>query len=76
MLKQYKLILCIHVYDISLCINCVLYSGRIRALVAMATYSSQRLIMGKVKLTVSAVSLEIFDFFPQICLLSSPPRFI
>ena len=24
-------------------------------------------------MTVSAVSLEIFDFFPQICLLSSPP---
>ena len=29
----------------------------------MATYSSHRLIMGKVELTVSAVSLEIFDFF-------------
>ena len=30
----------------------------------------------KWKLTVSAVSLEIFDFFSQICCLSSPPRFI
>ena len=48
----------------------------IRALVAMATYSSHRLIMGKVELTVSAVSLEIFDFFSQICLLSSPSCFI
>ena len=28
-------------------------------------------------MTVSAVSLEIFDFFlSHICLLSSPPRFI
>ena len=25
---------------------------------------------------MSAVSLRIFDFFPQICLLSSPPCFI
>ena len=49
------------------------YSGRIRTLDAMATYSSHRLIMGKWKLTVSAVSLEIFDLFSQICLLSSPP---
>ena len=32
-------------------------------MVAMATYSSHRLIMGNWKLTVSAVSLEIFDFF-------------
>ena len=30
----------------------------------MATYSSHRLIMGKVEIeTISAVSLEIFDFF-------------
>ena len=27
-------------------------------------------------MTVSAVSSEIFEFFSQICLLSSPPRFI
>ena len=39
----------------------------------MATYSSHSLIMGNWKLTVSAVSLEIFDFFSQICSLSSPP---
>ena len=37
----------IHAKDISLYIICVFYSGRIRTLVAMATYSSHRLIMGK-----------------------------
>ena len=58
-----KLKLGIHAYDISLYKSCVFYSGRIRTLVAMATYSSTRLIMGNWKLTVSAVSLEIFDFF-------------
>ena len=30
----------------------------------MAANSSHRLTTGKVKLTISAVSLEIFDFFP------------
>ena len=39
--------LCIHAKDISLYKSCVLYSGRIRTLVAMAIYSSHRLIMGK-----------------------------
>ena len=34
---------------LSLYVNCVFYSGRIRTLVAMATYSSHRLIMGKVE---------------------------
>ena len=37
----------IHAKDISLYINCVFYSGRIRTLVAMATYSFHRLIMAK-----------------------------
>ena len=36
--------------DISLYKSCVFYSGRIRTLVAMATYSSHRLIMGKVEI--------------------------
>ena len=36
--------------------NCVFYSGRIRTLVAMATYIFHRLIMGKV---------EIDIFFPS-----------
>ena len=40
----------IHAKDISLYISCVHYSGQIRTLVAMATYSSHRLIMGKVEI--------------------------
>ena len=40
----------IHAKDINLYVNCVFYSGQIRTLVAMATYSSHRLIMGKVEI--------------------------
>ena len=40
----------IHAKDISNYVNCVFYSGLIRTLVAMATYSSHRLIMGKVEI--------------------------
>ena len=40
------------------------YSGRIRTLVAMATYSSHRLIMGKVEICKKkSVSMEIFGNF-------------
>ena len=57
----------IHAKDISLYISCVFYSGRIRTLVAMATYSSHRLIMGKVEIDnicqVIGVNLGIFEFF-------------
>ena len=42
------------------------FSGRIRTLVAMVTYSFHRLIMEKWKLAVSVVSLGIFDFFKEI----------
>ena len=42
----------IHAKDISLYLNCVFYSGRIRTLVAMATYSSHRLMMGKVEIDI------------------------
>ena len=42
--------ICIHAKDICLYISCVLNSGRIRTLVAMATYNSHRLIMGKVEI--------------------------
>ena len=50
-IKGMKPKLGIHAKDISLCISCVFfYSGRIRTLVAMATYSSHRLIMGKVEI--------------------------
>ena len=66
----------VHVKDISLYISCVFYPGRIRTLVAMETYSSHRLIMGKVELTISAKSLGIFEFYLQKYLLSSPPCFI
>ena len=38
----------------------VLHSGRIRTLVAMATYSSHRLIRKKRKSTIFSVSLGIF----------------
>ena len=40
----------IHTKDIIFYINCVFYSSHIRTLVAMATYSSHRLIMGKVEI--------------------------
>ena len=50
------------------------YSGQIRTLVAMATYSSHRLIMGKVEIdSFCCLTGDIYFFFSQICLLSSPP---
>ena len=49
-LRWMKLILCIHFYGISLYINCDFYSGWLRTLVAMATNSSHRLLMGKVEI--------------------------
>ena len=53
------------------------YSGRIRTLVAMATYSSHRLIMGKVEsCKKNSVLMEICGIFLQKCLLSRPLRFI
>ena len=45
-----KLKLGIHAYDINFYINCVIYFGRIRTLDAMATYSSDRLIIGKMEI--------------------------
>ena len=40
------------------------YSGRIRTLVAMATYSSHRLIMGKVEMCIFFLSQwRYLDFF-------------
>ena len=47
-----KLKLGIHAKDISLYKSCVFYSGRIRTLVAMATYSSHRLTMGKEEIDI------------------------
>ena len=42
----------------------------------MATYSSHRLIMGKVEIDNSAKLLVIFEFVLQKYLLSIPPCFI
>ena len=46
-IRRMKPKLGIHAKDISLYISCVFDSGRIRTLVAMATYSFHRLIIGK-----------------------------
>ena len=51
-------------------------SGRIRTLVAMATFSSHRLIMGKEEIdNFFCLIGDIWNFFLQKCLLSSPLRF-
>ena len=52
------------------------YSGRIRTLVAMATYSSHRLIMGKIEICDFFLSQWRYLDFLQKCLLSSPLCFI
>ena len=52
-------------------------SGRIRTLVAMATFISHRLIMGKEEIDIFFCLIgDIWNFFLQKCLLSSPLRFI
>ena len=48
--KGIKPVLCIHVHDSGLYIICVFYSRWIRTLVAIATESFHRLIMGKVEI--------------------------
>ena len=50
-------------------------SNRIRTLVAMATYYSHRLIMGKVDLQFFCLNGDIWIFL-QKCLLSNPLHFI
>ena len=53
------------------------YSGRIRTLVAMAIYSSNRLIMGKEEIgNFLCLIGDIWNFVLQKCLLSSPLHFI
>ena len=53
------------------------YSGRIRILVALATHSFHRLIMGKEEIDYFFCLIwDILIFFLKICLLSSPLRFI
>ena len=55
-----KLILCIHVSDISLYKKSCFCSSQIRTLVAMATFSFHRLIMGKVKICYFCSLIVIF----------------
>ena len=67
-----KLKLGILAYDIALYKSYVFYSGRIRTLVAMATYSFHRFIMGKVE--IGNFFCLIGDnriLFLQKCLLNS-----
>ena len=69
-----KLKLVIHALDIALYKSCVFYSRRMRTLVAMATYSFNRLIMGKVE--IGNFYCLIGDngiLFLQKCLLNSSP---
>ena len=55
----------------------LVYSNPIRTLVAMATYSSHRLILGKVENCNFFLShWGYLEFFLQKCLLSSPLRFM
>ena len=42
------------------------YSGRIRTLVAMATYSSHRLIMGKEEIDIFLSHWGYLDFFTEM----------
>ena len=55
---------------------CFFYSNRIRTLVAMATYSSHRLIMGKEEIDDFFCPIGDIWIFLQKCLLSGPLRFI
>ena len=53
------------------------YPNRIRTLVAMATYSSHRLIMGKEEIdNFFCLIGDIWNFFLQKCLLSSPLPYV
>ena len=61
-----------------MCVCVCVCSNRIRTLVAMATYSFHRLIMGKeeIYISISMGILELLFFSSQKCLLSSPLHFI
>ena len=53
------------------------YCNRIRTLVAMATYSSHRLTMGKEEIdNFFCLNGDIWKIFLQKCLLSSPLLFV
>ena len=72
-----KLILCIHVPGISLYKKKFFFcSSQIRTLVAMATFSFHRLIMGKVKICYFCSLIgDIRILFLEKCLLSNALRF-
>ena len=63
----------IHITDISHYIKCNFYHGRIRTLVALATYIFHILIMGNVEMHNFSVSIRIFGLFKRnvycLCLL-------
>ena len=76
-MRRMKLKLGILAKDFALYKSYVFYSGRIRTLVAMATYSFHRLIMGKVE--IGNFYCLIGDnriLFLQKCLLNSSSHFI
>ena len=57
--------------------NYVFYSGRIRTLVATATYIFRRLIIVKVKIDIFFyLKGDIWNLFLQKCLLCNPPNFV
>ena len=63
-----KVKLGIHAKEISPYINCVFCFGRIRTLVAMATYIFHRLIMGKVETdNIFCLNENIWKIFLQKC---------
>ena len=55
--------------------NCI-FVRRIRTLVALLTYSSHRLIMGKVEIDNFWLLEIVEEKKSQVCLLSSPPCFV
>ena len=77
-IRGVKLKLGIHAEDIGLYIDCdIFYSGRIRILVAMATYIFHGRIMGKVKIYIFfCLNGYIWNLFLQKCLLCSPLSFV
>ena len=72
--RRMKLKLSILTKDIALYKSYVFYSGRIRTLVAMATYSFNRLIMGKVEIgNFYCLIVDNRILFLQKSLLNSSP---
>ena len=66
----------IHAKDISLNISCVFYSGRIRTLVAMTTYSSYRLVEYEVMLMtlILVINALLLNFLNRVIGIISKER--